>query len=181
MSYKFRLKKEVQETLISDFIENKDIVKEEMNLLNVLISSFGGSEYTYDEYCVNRLEFETRACDKVVDVDEESDISPSDRGIMHVNAVNFMLKNKISYEEAIKEGCIKWQIQKCYDIDKKVFYQIYKFSSMMLLKNKIPEDTWQSRHGYFADICEEKAKKYGVATAEANKSRNEQDIRCSMI
>lgn len=183
MSDKGSIKEEIQESLINNFIENKIVVEKEMNLLNILISSFGGSEYTYDEYCGKRLEFEASACDKVVDVDvdKELTVSPSDRGVIHVNAVNLMLKNQIGYEEALQEEYIKWQIQKCYNIDKNMFYQISKFSSMMLLKNKIPEDTWQLKHGYFVDICEDKAKRYGIATADANKDRHEQDIRSSMV
>jgi hypothetical protein len=177
------IKGEIQETLISNFIENKDIVEKEMNLLNVLISSFGGSEYTYDEYCGKRIEFETAACDEIVDidVDKELTISPVEGSIIQNKAVRKMMENpKLEYEEILQEEYIKWQIQKCYDIDKKMFYQISQISSMKLLKNKIPEETWKSKYGYFVDICNNKAERHGTATAEANKGRHEQDIRSSM-
>ncbi len=184
MSDKDNIKEEVQESLINNFIENKIVVEREMNLLNTLISSFGGSEYTYDEYCGKRMEFEIEACDKVIDidVDEELTISKGDRFIINGRVIRKMNQNpNLDYEDVLKEEYINWQVKKCYDIDKKMFYQISKFSSIKLLKNKIPEETWQSRHGYFVDICEDKARKHGAATADANKSRHEQDIRSSMV
>lgn len=177
------IKGEIKETLISNFIENKDIVEKEMSLLNILISSFGGSEYTYDEYCGKRIEFETAACDEIVDidVDKELSISPVEGSILQSKAVRKVMENpKLNYEETIQEEYIKWQIEKCYDIDKKMFYQICKSSSIKLLKNKIPEETWKSKHGYFVDICNNKAERHGTATAEANKGRHEQGIRSSM-
>lgn len=177
------IKEEIQESLISNFIENKSIVEKEMNLLNILISSFGGSEYTYDEYCGKRMEFETGACDEItdIDVDKELYISPIEGSIIQSKATRKMLENpKLDYEETLQEEYIKWQIGKCYDIDKKMFYQISKSSSIKLLRNKIPEETWKLKHAYFLDICEEKAKRHGIATAEANKGRHEQDIRSSM-
>ena len=181
---KENIKEEIQETLINNFVENKNIVEKEMILLNLLISSFDGSEYTYDEYCGKRIEFETSACDEItdIDVDKELTISQIESSIIQRKVARKMMENpSIDYEETLQEEYIKWQVGKCYDIDKNMFYQICKSSSIKLLKNKIPEETWKSRYSYFLDICENKAQKYGIATAEANKDRHEQDIRTSMI
>lgn len=177
------LKQEIQDSLINSFIENKSAIDKEMNLLNILISSFGGLEYTYDEYCSKRIEFELDACDKAVDVDidKELTISAYERFIIQNNAASKVMNSQeIEFEEALKEEYIKWQTNKCFDLDKKMFYQISNFSSIKLLRNKIPEEIWQNKHQYFIDICKNKALKHAAETAEANRGMHEQYIRSSM-
>ena len=185
MSETDKTKEAIQESLERNFIENKIVVEKEMNMLNVLISSFDkDSKYSYDEYCGKRMEYELEACDKVLDIDfeKEMNVSNQERAIIQNRAVRKTMENpEVDYEHSLKEEYIKWQIKKFYNIDKKMYYQISKFSSIKLLRNKIKEEVWMSKHAYFVDICEEKAKNYGIAAAEANRDKHEQDIRSSLI
>ena len=179
-----KTKEAIQKSLEKNFINNKSIVEKEMNMLGVLISSFDGAEYTYDEYCKKRIEYETEACDKVlsIDVDKEMTVSPVEKRIIQDRAVRKVMGNtELDYEDALMEEYIEWQIKKCYDIDRKMFYQISKYSSLRLLENKISKETWNKKKEYFEEICEDKARNYGIATAEANKDKHEEDIRSSMI
>lgn len=185
MSDTEKTKEAIQESLERNFIENKTVVEKEMSMLNILISSFDkDSEYSYDEYCKKRMEYELEACDKVLDIDFEKEMSVSnqERAIIQNRAIRKTMSNpEVDYEDALKEEYIKWQIQKCHDIDKEMYYKISKFSSKSLLKYKISKETWEKKKGYFEDICEDKAKNYGIAAAEANRDKHEQDIRSSLI
>jgi hypothetical protein len=185
MSDNEKTKEAIAESLERNFIDNKSIVEREMNMLNVLISSFeNDGEYTYDEYCKRRMQFELEACDSAldIDIDKEMSISQMEKGIIQNRAVRKTMGNpEVDYEDALKEEYIKWQIQKCYDIDKKMYYQISKYSSSKLLENKISKETWEKKKKYFEEICEDKARNYGNAAAEANKDKHEEDIRSSMI
>ncbi len=179
-----RTKEAIQESLEKNFIDNKKVVEKEMNMLNILISSFCEFEYTYDEYCKKRMEYELEACDKALDIDTEEEISVSEveKRTIQGRAVKRVMENPgTDYEDAFKEEYIQWQIGKCYKIDQKMYYQISKYSSIKLLENKLPEELWKNKKPYFENICEEKAKRYGTACAEANKSKHEEDIRSSMI
>ncbi len=185
MSDTEKTKEAIQESLERHFIENKNVVEKEMSMLNILISSFDkNSEYTYDEYCRKRMEYELEACDKVLDIDfeKEMNVSIQEQGIIQNRAARKTMGNpEVDYEDALKEEYIKWQLQKCYDVDRKMYQKISKYSSTNLLQNKISKETWELKREYFEDICEEKSKNYGIAAAEANKDKHEQDIRSSLI
>jgi hypothetical protein len=178
------IKEVIQENLVNNFINNKADVEKEMNLLNVLISTFCDNQYTYDEYCKKRMNFELEACDKSVTVDAEAkvELSDAERIIIQNKAMRKVMNNtKADFEEILKEEYVQHLTQKCYEIDQKLFYQISKYSSLNLLKHKIPDDVWENKRAYFEGICENKAKKYANDCANANKERHEQDIRTSMI
>jgi hypothetical protein len=184
MEYTEKAKEKIRESLIDSFIDKKSVVDREMRLLNLLIGSFTGNVYTYDEYCNCRMNFEMEACDKVldVDVDEEMKMTNQEKVIIQNRAMRKTMENpEVDFEELMEEEFVNWQLDKCQRIDKKMFYQISKYSSVKLLQEKIPTDLWNSKKGYFEDICEAKAQKYGEAVAAANKDKHEQDIRSSMI
>lgn len=179
-----KIKESVQESLIKSFIDNKVDVEKEMKLLNVLISSFCDSEYTYDEYCKKRMEFELDACDKALTVDAESEmeISDAEKFLLQSKAMRKVMSNqKADFDEVLKEEYIQHLTNKCFEIDKKMYYQISKFSSMMLLKFKIPESIWNEKRMYFASICDNKANNNANANATANMKLHEEQIRASMI
>lgn len=178
------LKESVKENLENFFINKKEKAEKEMNLLNVLISTFCDNTYTYDEYCRNRMSFEIEACDKGITVDLDSKIEFSDleKIVVQNQAVIKQMKNKSSnFDEILKEEYIQHMTKKCYEIDKKLFYQISKYSSLKLLKNKIPDEIWENKKDYFDSICENKANNFAIDCANNNKKIHEQDIRTSMI
>jgi len=179
-----KAKENIRETLETNFIENMSAVQKEMNLLNMLISAFTENSYTYDEYCKLRMKFEMEACDKVLDVDldEEMGVTDQEKVIIQNRAMRKAMGNpEVDYEEIMQEEFVKWQLDKCQRLDKKMFYQISKYSSVKMLQEKIPTDLWNEKKKYFEDICESKANKMGEAVAAANKDKHEQDIRSSFM
>lgn len=176
-------KQNVKESLEHSFINNKSIVDKEMNLLNILLGGFTDNKYTYDEYCRCRMNFEVEACDKAldVDIDSELDMTDQERMIIQNRAIRKTMGTTQDYEEVMKEEVVKWQVDKCHRLDSKMYYQISKYSSMKLLQEKIPAETWKEKKGYFEDICESKAKQAGEAVADANIDKHEQDIRSSFM
>lgn len=178
-----KAKESIRESLEINFIENIDSIKKEMNLFNLLIESFTKNKYTYDEYCVCRMKFEIEACEKVIDFDfdEEMIVTEQEMVIIQNRALRKSINPNVDYDDMLKEEYIKWQLDKCQRLDKKMFYQLAKYSYIKLLKEKISEDVWNEKKKYFEDICEDKANKYGEAVAEANKKKHEEDIRSSYI
>jgi len=184
MSYIEKAKKNIRKTLESNFINRKGAVEKEMNILNILITSFTENVYTYDEYCKNRIKFEIEACEKSLDVniDKEMEITDQERVIVQSRAMRKSMDNlEVEYEEVMKEEFVKWQLDKCIRLDSKMFYQIYKYSYLKMIEVKLSEEVWKEKEIYFKDISEIKAKKYGAAVADSNKDRHEDDIRSSMI
>jgi len=184
MSHVKKAKENISESLERSFINNKKAVEKEMNLLNILIGSFTENTYTYDEYCRNRMKFELEACDNALDVDmdKEMEMTDQERVIVQNRAMRKMMGNPGGeYEDIMKEEFVKWQLDKCFRLDSKMFYQTSKYSSIKMLEVKIPADVWEEKKSYFEDICETKAKNYGEAVATSNKDRHEDDIRSSMM
>lgn len=179
-----KIKESVQESLIKNFIDNKVDVEKEMKLLNVLISSFCDNEYTYDEYCKKRMEFELEACDKALNVDAKSELEISDADRIRLQNLamrKVMTNSKADFKEVLKEEYVQHLTQKCFEIDKKIYYQISKYSSFKLLGYKIPESICKDKRRYFENICEGKAKNNAEANAKANMQRHEEQIRVLMI
>jgi len=177
-----KLKEDVRNNLEKNFIDNSAAVKKEMELLNILITSFVDDEYTYDEYCKCRMEFEIEGCDEVdIDFEEENRLSDQERDIIRNRAVRKHMANQETtiYEELLKEEWVKWQVEKSMLIDQKVFYPIVRHSSIKLLKNKIKGDVWNRKEAYFIDLCDSKAKKFAATIAENNKEQHEDKIRAS--
>ena len=131
------IKKGIQITLSKNFVDNMEVVKKEMSLLNILISSFGGSEYSYDEYCKNRMKLELEACDKVVKIDfeEEYKMTQKEAAIVENRAsIKYNSNPNGDFDDFYKEEWIKWQVEKSVMIDKKIFLPCIK-----ILKCKITE------------------------------------------
>lgn len=175
------IKEDVRANLENNFINNATAVKKEMELLNILITSYVDDEYTYDEYCKCRMKFELEACDKVVDIDieEELEMSPQEIQIVKNRAVRKHMANQDTtiYEELLKEEWVKWNVEKSMNIDKKIFYPIFKYGNVEMIKNKIKGEAWESKKNYFEDICDSKAKKLADTIANNNKELHEQNIR----
>jgi len=179
-----KLKEDVRDNLERNFIDNASAIKKEMELLNILITSFVDSEYTYDEYCRNRIKFEVDGCDKVeIDFEEEKRLSDQEKNIIRNRAVRKHMANQETtiYEDLLKEEWVKWQVEKNMLIDKKVFYAIIRHSSIQLLKNKIKGEVWSRNEAYFVDICDSKAKDLAATIADNNKEKHEEHIRASNI
>jgi len=176
-------KQNVKESLEFNFINNKRIVEKEMNLLNLLLGAFSNNAYTYDEYCNCRMKFETEACDNALDVniEEELQMSDYDMNVIQNNAMRKSLNGGVDFEDVMDEEIIKWKLDKCYKIDSEMYYQISKYSSIRLVKNKIPDSIWKKKKKYFEDICDNKARKAGESIANDNQEKHEQDIRSSLI
>jgi hypothetical protein len=175
------IKEDVQANLENNFINNADAVKKEMGLLNILISSFVDDEYTYDEYCKCRMKFETEACDKVVDInmEEELELTSQDREIIKNRAVRKHMANQETtiYEELLQEEWVKWCVEKSMVLDRKIFYPIFRYANIEMLKHKIKGEVWENKKAYFEGICESKAKSLANTIAENNKDSHEQNIR----
>jgi hypothetical protein len=174
----------VSENLEKNFIENMRSVKHEMDLLNILICSFTDKTYSYDEYCRMRISFEMEACDNAVDFDydDEAGMSGAEKLIVQNKALIKVMKDPGSeYEDIIEEEEVKWKLDKFHRLDKKLYSQISKYSSMRLIQEKLSFDVWKDKKEYFSDICTEKANKIGEETANENREMHEELIRTSMI
>jgi len=104
------LKEGIQNTLSKSFVENMEVNRKEMNMLNVLLKSFGGSEYSYDEYCKSRMAFELEACDKVVNIDfeEEFKMTKKENAIIQNRAnLKYNSNPNEDFEYLYKEEWIK--------------------------------------------------------------------------
>jgi len=178
------LKEDIINNLEKNFIDNFKAIVKEVELFNILITSFVDDEYTYDEYCKCRMKFELEGCELVdIDINEEQALSSQDRNIIHNRAVKKHMENheETIYEELLKEEFVKWQVEKISLIDQKVFYTIFRHASIKMLKNKIKGYAWESNEEYFVEICEHKAKNLAAAVAENNKEAHEEQIRSSNI
>ena len=175
------IKEDVRANLENNFINNAAAVKKEMSLLNILISSFVDGEYTYDEYCKCRMQFETEACDKVVKInmEEELEMSSQEREIVKNRAVRKHMANQETtiYEELLKEEWVKWTVEKSMILDRKIFQPIFNYANIEMLKHKIKGKIWEEKKSYFEGICESKAKDLANTIAENNKESHEQNIR----
>jgi len=85
-----------------------------------------------------------------------------------------------NYEELMIDEYVKWQLDKCLRIDKKMFYHINKYASIGILKNKIPKDIWKEKEKYFDNIFEKRALKLAEENAKENQSKHEEEIRASI-
>jgi Fe-S cluster biosynthesis and repair protein YggX len=182
MSYIKELKEDVRDGLEKNFIDNSGAVKKEMELLNILITSFVDDKYTYDEYCRCRMQFEVEGCDEVdIDFEEENILSNQEKDIIKSRAVRKHMDNKETtiYEELLKEEWVKWQVEKSVLIDQKVFFPIIRHASIQLLKNKIKGEVWSKNEFYFVDICDSKSKDLAAIIANNNKEKHEDHIRSS--
>jgi Fe-S cluster biosynthesis and repair protein YggX len=177
-----KLKEDVRNNLEKNFIDNSAAVKKEMELLNILITSFVDDKYTYDEYCKCRMKFELEGCELVdVDFEEENRLSDQERDIIRNRAVRKHMANQEAtiYEELLKEEWVKWQVEKSMLLDKKIFYPIFRHASIQLLKNKIKGDIWKDKEAYLVDICDSKAKNLATVIAKNNKETHEEQLRAS--
>lgn len=174
-----KAKENIRESLEDYFIENINSVKDEMNLLNLLIESFTRKKYTYDEYCRCRMKFETEACEKALDFDlyEELKITDQEMTIIQNISTRKSMNPSIDYDDTLKEEYVKWQLEKFQTLDKKMFYQIIKYSLIKLLKKKISKEVWNDKENYFYDICEDRAIKSGEEAAASHKNKHEEEIR----
>lgn len=179
------LKESIKNSLENHFIDNKPSVEREMSLLNVLISTFDKDcEYTYDEYCNKRIIFEIEACDKVVDVnvEETMKLTGFDKSVIGTRTNNRAIdeSEELGYEDILKEEYVNLLLEKCYEVDSKMYYQISKYSSMKLIESKISKEIWEQRKEYFEGICEHKSQSFGKHTAEVNRSKHKEDILDSL-
>lgn len=180
-------KESVKSNLELNFIEKKDRVEKEMKMLNILISTFkDSSEYTYDEYCRDRMRFELEACD-TLDTDFEMNSELTDEEQMEIN---IRVKKKLmggrmnlnimrDPEEVLKNEFIKMQVDKISDFEKKSYHHIIKSSSMEMLKKKLGS-LFDDKRDYFEGICDSRAKRHADATAYNNKEHYEEVIRNSL-
>ena len=174
------IKEGIEETLSKNFIDNMETVKREMNMLNVLLNSFDGVEYTYDEYCRGRMKYELEACDKVVKIDfeEEYKMTNQETAIIQNRAsLKYNSNPDGDFEDLYKEEWIKWQVEKSIMIDKKIFYPVSRYSSLKLLEDKLPKEVWEEKRSYFENICDKKAKDAAEVIANNNKDYHEEKIR----
>lgn len=177
------IKHSVEQTLQNSFIENASSVRKEMELLNILIQSFSGEAYVYDEYCSKRMEFELLACDSVdVETYKHVKVNQLD-GILAQNKIsNMLLSNpNLDAEKAYENELVEISVNKLHKVETQTYFTISNLSSIDLLKNKIPNNIWQEKEEYFLKICKNKALKQGKACADMNRASNAQDIRTSLI
>lgn len=176
------IKNNIYETLEFNFINNKDYIENQMKIFNILISSFSDvEEYSYDEFCKCKIKFEVESCD-TLDIDfEEGELSDKEKVIIRNRAMRKKFADKnANYEELMIDEYVKWQLDKCLRIDKKMFYHINKYASIGILKNKIPKDIWKEKEKYFDNIFEKRALKLAEENAKENQSKHEEEIRASI-
>ena len=167
-------------TLEESFIDYKDEVEHEMNIINATIDSFSDKKYSYDEYCRCRLKYELEACDTSLNIDfeEESKFTDQEQSIVKNRAQKKHFGNKnADYEEIMKEEYIKWQVEKSFLLDHKMFYNICHYSITKLIQNKLKSEVWDEKVEYFDEIIQEKAKAVASEVAENNKKMHEEQIR----
>lgn len=176
------IKEGIEETLLKSFVDDMRIVKKEMSMLNILLKSFGGSEFTYDEYCKQRMHYELEACDKVVKInfEEEFKMTQQETSIIQNRAqLKYHSNPDKDFEDLYKEEWINWQVEKSVMIDKKIFYPVSRYSNLKLLQLKLSPEVWEEKKGYFENIVEKKAKDIAERIANNNKENHEDQIRAS--
>lgn len=179
---KEKIKNSIRESLENSFINDFSSVEKEMKFLNILISSFSGVEYNYNEYCGSRMNFEIDACDEIdIDFNSESQISSFESAMIQSRAINKSFSNQTDYESVLEEEYVLALLNKFLDIDRKIFYTITLSSSMNLIKERVSSEVWNEKESYFRGICHNKAVKHSDSVAENNKERHEQQIRSSMM
>lgn len=175
-------KKSVKSSLELNFIDKKEHVEKEMNMLNILISLFKrGEEYKYDEYCQKRMKFEIDACDSL-DIEFDMDeVSKKEEMIIHGKVQRkYMSDLTQDPDEILKDVFSEWQADKICRFEKKAYYHIVKESSISMLKEKLGE-VYEEKKDYLNDICESRAKKHAELTAENNKDYYKETIKNSLI
>jgi len=178
------IKEGIQSTLSKSFVDDMEVNRREMEMLNVLLKSFDGGEYTYDEYCKNRMNYELEACDKVVKIDfeEEFKMTKQETAIIQNRAhIKYNSNPNEDFDDLYKEEWIKWQVEKSVMIDKKIFYPVSRYSSIKLLKLKLSEEVWIDKKSYFENIVEKKARNSADVIANNNKDHHEEQIRANNI
>jgi hypothetical protein len=175
--YKEELKELVRESLEDGFINNKPSIESELALLNLFISTFAdGAEYSYDEYCQIRIKASLEACDGIdIDFNKEAEVTPREGEIIEGRAARKFYDGHGDYDDILKEEFIKWQVQKFFDLDRKVYFEISKHSTQVLLKKKIPFNVWNKKEDYFNEFCISKAMKFADKIANGNKEQNAYD------
>ena len=178
-----KLKESIKENLEENFINDMKSIKKEMKLLNLLLASFTEKNYDYNEYCRLRIKFEVEACDFVdFDYNEEMEMSDQERLIIQNRAVGIIMSNPNSvYEEIVEEESVKWQLEKCFRLDKRMYSQIYETSTLNLIKEKVSAEVWKEKYKYFEDICKDKAETVGESIAQSKQEMHEQEIRSSLM
>jgi len=175
-------KESIKSNLELNFIERKEHVEKEMNMINVLISLYkGGNEFSYDEYCRSRMKFELEACDSL-DVEFDLDeVSEKEEVIIHGKVQRRFMSNPTNDpNEILKDVFSDWQANKICEFEKKAYHHIIKHSSVEMLKEKLG-DTYENKKDYFDDICESRAKSHAEATAENNKAHYKEVIKDSLV
>ena len=182
MIYIEDIKKTIKLDLEDKFISSIDMVKKEMNLLNVAISVFEESSlFSYDEYCKKRMEFEVEACDHIdIDFNSELKITEKDKFLINRRVASRFISEE-EYEETLRDEYIKLQLNKLYDIDYKFFYKLSKYSSLKLIEYKVSEETWKNKKVFFEQLSEKKAKNLAKLIATSNQEVHEQNIRAKMM
>jgi len=176
------IKNNISESLETNFIDNMRSVKREMDLLNLLIGSFSNNSFTYDEYCKLRKKFEIEACEEVLgNIEFEKDMSDLEMSKAQHEAIRKSVGSKEDYEDLLYEEIINFQIEHRLESEKEMFYQISKYSSAKLLKEKISDEIWNNKKDYFEDIVETKARHIGEIIAMSHKENLEKVIRSSGI
>lgn len=176
-----RLKKQVTKNLEESFVSSYKVIKKEVDLLNLAISSFGDVNfYSYDEYCKKRIEFEVQACD-LIDINLEAEFKMSDNERFSLQMKTSDVLSVEEFDEITKSEYIKWQLKKIYNVEYKIFYLIIKNSSINLFKYKLSDKTWEKEKEFFEDICRMKAKNYAKALAYKNQANHKQNIIVSML
>ncbi len=176
------IKEIIRENLENNFIDNMKSVEKEMNMLNILLDSFTDNFYTYDECCKVRMKSEIEACDYVDSDYKEMDITDQEKLIIQNNAVRKTMGNPDSvFDKILEEEYVKWQLDKFYKIDKKVYSEISYISSIKLLREKTPLDVWLQEEEFLKDICKDKGDKVGEEIAKSKIAEHEEQIRSSMI
>lgn len=174
------IKSDVKVTLENNFINNPKTIRREMDLLNLLITSFEENGYTYDEYCRCRMQFELEACDELVNFEFENknELTSEEKHTIQVNAsLKYNVNKDLDPQELLKEEWVKFNAKKSASRDKEIFYPIFKYSNIAMLKNKIKGEAWESRVDYFEDICELKAKQLSDFIYQNNIEIHEENIR----
>lgn len=175
MTRKETVRAELSNYLENEFIERRHIILKDMKMINTIISTFGGeSEYTYDEYCRQKLSLSLSHFD-FIDLDLSiSEITDRDEGVIHGRAVMRSISDRsIDFQQIKKEEYIKFQADKISSIDLELFSRLYEYSTKKMIWNKIPLSIWKERNKELCKMVVERANLEGERIAKEKRSYHE--------
>ena len=167
-----------------NFIGNKESIEKEMKMLNFLLTSFNkDASYSYDEFCKQRMHYETEACDVALDAEFNmgDSLSPQENHLVQTRISKKAFYNpEMDVDDIMKEEYAKFKADKICAFERKAYYQVFKYSGEKLVEYKL-KDIYQSKKDYFDSICNDRARKFADEIADGNVEGYIEKIKSNLI